>query len=358
MKTNLKIAFIAHGLGDGGAERVASILANYLVNKGHQVCFIAALSPNKVYEIDRRVQYIYGPANSTNVIIKLIQKNLNVYKNIIKFNPDVIVSFLTNEAFLTGLITVFPTVYTLRNDPYNYNNSFTKKHIRHFLFKKGKKIVFQSLGAYNYFEESIREKGIIISNPLKEGLPYWKDYKHDNVVITACRLEKQKNIPMMLGAFARLLKDYPDFILKICGDGQLREELEKLADKFGIGKSVEFLGFRTDIHELMAHSLIFVLSSDYEGVSNSMLEALSIGVPVVCTDSSPGGAATFIKNGFNGMLVPVGNIEKFYLAMKQIADDSKLQQKLSYNAISIREELNKDMILKKWEKVIKDAAGL
>ena len=348
----MRIGFIAHGLSNGGAERVESILANFLAQNGHEVLFIAALSAEKTYELDERVIYKHRPAKSNNMIIKLIQKNINVYRDIKNFKADVIISFLTNEAFLVGLTTNAPIICTLRNDPYNYNNTSFKKIIRKYLFKISKKVVFQTIGAKNYFDEDIRSKGVIIGNPLKSDLPYWKDYPHEKWIITACRLEKQKNIPMMLESFAEFKKRFPEYCLKICGTGQLLNELESYAEELNIRDSVDFLGFQSDVHDIMARSEMFILTSDYEGVSNSMLEALSMGMPVVCTDSSPGGAATYINDGVNGVLIPVGDTKAFNNAMVKVISDTNFKKQISTEAVNIRNELDINRILEMWKSVI------
>ncbi len=348
-----KISLIAHGLSDGGAERVESILANYLVGRGYDIQFIAAQTGNKVYELDERVHYFFKTPLTGNAQIKFIQKGWNVLQAVSKFKPDLVISFLTNEACLAGLLYKVPSIYTLRNDPNNYNNSRIKEAIRQYLFHKGKAIIFQSPGAMQYFDKSIQEKGIIIANPLKQGLPYWKDYEHEKVIVTACRLEKQKNLPLLIDAFAEFKKSRTEYRLKICGSGTLEEELKNYVDDLNLTDNVEFMGFRTDIHDIIARSSIFALSSDYEGVSNSMLEALSIGIPVVCTDSSPGGAAMYIKNGINGYLTPVGNVDAMADAFERIASSEEHARQLSENAIRVREILNQESVLQEWETVIR-----
>lgn len=348
-----KISMIAHGLSDGGAERVESILANFLVERGYDVQFIAALTGNRVYELDERAHYFFKVAPAVSAPVRFIQKGFNVLQAIYQFKPDLIISFLTNEAFLAGIFYNSPSIYTLRSDPNNYNNSRVKEAIRQYLFHKGKAIIFQSPGAMQYFDKSIQVKGVVIGNPLKQGLPYWKEYEHEKAIVTACRLEKQKNVPLLLDAFALFKKDYPEYTLKICGDGALRKELEAYAKELGHETSVSFLGFRTDIHDIIAHASIFALSSDYEGVSNSMLEALSIGVPVVCTDSSPGGAAMYIQSGVNGYLTPIRDAEAMAAAFKRIADSDEHAQKLSENAVRIRQTLDQQTVLGEWENVIK-----
>ena len=102
----------------------------------------------------------------------------------------------------------------------------------------------------------------------------------------------------------------------------------------------------------MARSEMFILTSDYEGVSNSMLEALSMGMPVVCTDSSPGGAATYINDGVNGVLIPVGDTKAFNNAMVKVISDTNFKKQISTEAVNIRNELDINRILEMWKSVI------
>ena len=97
---------------------------------------------------------------------------------------------------------------------------------------------------------------------------------------------------------------------------------------------------------------MYVSSSDYEGISNAMLEALAIGMPCVCTDCPIGGANATIRNGENGLLVPIKDKESLYKAMKEIIEDPALATKLSANATKIREELSLDQIARRWEELI------
>lgn len=349
-----KIGLVASSLSNGGLERVASILANYLASKGYQVLFLAAWEASRTYELDERVEYTYQASNSKNKIVKLIQKNINVYKQLKKFKPDLIVSFLPYETFLTEILLNRPSVYSLRNDP-NATKLLAKKWIRQYVFSKSKKVVFQTNGARDYFDGKIKEKGIVIGNPIKGNLPRWNEHNHDKVIMTASRLYEQKNISMMIRAFAKFASNHLEYKLKICGDGPLLTELKDLAKTLNVYEKVEFDGFRKDIHDVMAQAMIFAVSSDYEGLSNAMLEAMAIGMPIVCTDSSPGGAATYIKDEVNGMLTPVGNADEFSVALCRVADDEKFRNKLSENAIKIRDDLNPTTVLEKWESVLKDA---
>ncbi|MDU6786002.1 MAG: glycosyltransferase, partial [Veillonella sp.] len=110
--------------------------------------------------------------------------------------------------------------------------------------------------------------------------------------------------------------------------------------------------FASNILEKVAPCSMFVSSSDFEGISNSMLEALGMGLPVVVTDCPVGGARMVIKSGENGILVPVGDTQAMYEAMRSVLKDPALAAKLSQNAIKVRDEFPLWKIAKRWLEVL------
>ena len=109
---------------------------------------------------------------------------------------------------------------------------------------------------------------------------------------------------------------------------------------------------KPDIHTIVRDAAMFVSSSNYEGLSNSMLEAMAIGLPTICTDCPCGGAGMVIRDRENGLLVPVGDTEALCRALSEVAEDPALADKLSKNAVKIRDDLSVQRILEKWENVI------
>ena len=112
-----------------------------------------------------------------------------------------------------------------------------------------------------------------------------------------------------------------------------------------------------EVHEHMAKSSAFLLSSDYEGVSNSMLEALCIGMPCIVTDHSPGGAREYIEDGVNGLLIKVGDHHGMARAMERIADEPGLACRLGERALLIRNRVDEQTVVGQWEKVLLDVVG-
>ena len=107
-----------------------------------------------------------------------------------------------------------------------------------------------------------------------------------------------------------------------------------------------------NVHETIIKDSMYVNSYDYEGISNSMLTAMSFGMPVVCTDCPIGGAKATINNGENGLLVPIQNAEALANVMNRVIEDKELSDKLSRNASQIRNELSLDQITEKWMQLL------
>lgn len=346
-----EIVFIMPSLAGGGAERVLVTIANFLVNKGYKVVIALTIKKEIAYQLDKKIiieynyfnKKFYGQIN----FIRLILKKYKNFK---------IVSFLTFQNMYT-IIASFglknEIIISERNDPSkDLSNKKYLIEIKNYLYSKADKIIFQSQGAMEYYSKSIQDKGIIISNPLKSNLPSRYLGKRKKEIVTVARLEPQKNIFLLIKAFDIFQKKYPEYILSIYGKGSLEDELKNFVYKLKLEKKVFFKGFVENVSEKIYQSSLFILSSDYEGVSNAMLEALAMGIPTISTDSSPGGARMFIKNGENGFLVPVKDEEALARTMTMIINDINLMNKISENSVKIKKILSEKEICKEWEKYL------
>ena len=134
------------------------------------------------------------------------------------------------------------------------------------------------------------------------------------------------------------MEDFPEYHLHYYGSGSLEKKLRECAKELDIISKVTWHGFCIDAKQKIVDAGIFVLPSNYEGVSNAMVEAMAMGIPVIATNCPIGGAATYIRNGENGLLVPVNDAKEMVAAMKKIASNSLLAKRLSDNSRKIREE--------------------
>ena len=163
---------------------------------------------------------------------------------------------------------------------------------------------------------------MIIPNPI-EKISIGK-VKKEKVIINVGKLMDQKNQKLLIKAFSKIADKYPEYKLKIYGEGPKRKELESLVKELGLSEKVEMPGWTPDIFDKVAAAELFVLSSDYEGLSNALLEAMMLGVPCISTDCA--GSNEIIRNNINGILVPAGGLKELVSAMQRILNDPALQK--------------------------------
>ncbi len=350
-----KILIVLHNLKNGGVERVLSVLANYFAERGYNVHVLAISSDEVSYHLSPNINYEFVPIIPIYKRIGLwgnLKAVFNIFKQIKRINPDYVIGF--DDSII---IRSIPSAWLLRKkiivseriDPSIYG--LPMHIVRQITYDMADHVVFQTEDAKAYFPKRTQKKSVVIPNPLTEGLPFRsKDVNKD--IIMACRLRPQKNVGLAIRAFAHFHKNHPDYRLVVYGEGYLLDELKSLAEDKGVSNSVVFPGHVDDIHQRMASCAMFLLSSDYEGLSNSMIEALAIGAPTISTDCPVGGARMMIENGENGLLVPVGDEKAIAEAMTMIADDKEKSSRLSENGVKIRERLSVSTICPQWEALL------
>ena len=186
---------------------------------------------------------------------------------------------------------------------------------------------------------------------MQSNLPEYDVTKTKNAFISFCRLEPQKNLSMAIKAFAKFYKNHPEYEYHIFGNGELKEELEQQIQDSDLNGVVKIFPFKKNILQEAKNYRMFILSSDYEGLSNSMIEAVSMGMPSICTDCPIGGAKMVIHNGINGFLVPVGDCDGMAKAMDN-ASDIAYCSKVSENAKKTAERFSEKRIVNEWLRII------
>ncbi len=397
-----KVLMVMPVMKGGGAERVASLLLNEFKNNGLDCEFLITSSKQgdiinrdldeaiPVTFLQERICSEKGIAKLCSLLLRLLAsvlcrgvellglrvpapfaylsfisqygKEVKALRRVIEENPDTaVISFLQPSIPMTVLAArglPNKVVISERGNPkrlmkHRYGFNFIKKY-----YSRADAIVFQTDDAKNTYPENISKKGVVIPNPVKSGLiePYFGERK--KMVTTFCRISRQKNLSVLAEAFAKLHKVLPDYRLKIIGDTQTEDDVASLEEtkavikKHAIEDFVDFFPFSSDVHSQIVRDAVYVNSSDYEGMSNAMLEAMAIGMPVVCTDCPIGGAGAVIKNGENGLLTKVNDSDDMYIAIKAVLTDSELSEKLSVNGAKIRDDLSLSNVAKRWMELL------
>lgn len=341
----------------GGAQRVMANLANHFAANGVHVVLINDFKLKEgetEYPLDDKIKRYYLQKNiEGNKIYNNIIRISRIRKIITKEKPEIILSFLGRPNIRMLIATLgmkTKKIVSVRNDPNKeYGSSSLRRTIAGVLFKNADYIVFQTQEAMSYFPTSVQAKGVIILNPVGE--QFYNIQRSEDVknIISIGRLEPQKNNALLINAFSKITKKFPDENLVFYGEGSLKDSLKLLSDRLGISDKVIFAGDTDDVPDKLAKCKIFVLSSDYEGLPNALMEALAAGVPCISTDCPCGGPKELINEGVNGFLVPVGDINKMSIALEQLLLDKTKRKNFSV-AGKKKAEIFRDMnIYKSWE---------
>ena len=221
--------------------------------------------------------------------------------------------------------------------------------------------VFQTKDEAEFYKDIIHHNVAVIHNPIKKDLPQPYVGERRKVIVNFCRVSPQKNLKLLVDAFARLHKEYPEYSLEIYGNAVekseelLSVELKEYVSSLKLEESIYILPPAADVHQRVKDCAMFVSSSDFEGLSNSMIEAMAIGLPCVCTDCLGGGAREVIQNEENGLVVPIKDVEALYHGMKRMIENPELAKSCGEKAAKIREEQSVEKIVDQWIEVIESA---
>ena len=270
------------------------------------------------------------------------------------YKPEAIISFMGEPNFRSMIATIglpLKRIVSVRNDPVKEYPGKLGIIVGKFILPFADGCVFQTEDAKKWFPERLQKKSKIILNEVAEQF-FETQYVGGNAIVTLGRLCKQKNHKLLINAFSKIEKDFPEHKLLIYGVGDKKSELDKLIGELHIENRVELKGLTNNSAEVLSKAEIFVLSSDYEGMPNALMEALAVGVPSISTDCPCGGPRTLIKNNENGILVPVGKCEELSQAMRKLLINKDDALQMGLKAKEKAKKFSPDKIFDVWQDYI------
>jgi len=331
----IKIAILVPSLGVGGAENMVAQLAAQ-IDKSQFDVKLLVLSSKKdthitsyVNKHDVDVVYFDKSLGVNYRILLRVYKYLNVYK------PDVIHTHLHAFAYVFPWVILhrIKMLHTVHNRPIFELPPKIQKLIN-ILYKLKKAIPIaiskqigdelKDLYSVNSIETIYNPVNISrfeVSN---------RDYNKDNpVFITVGRLDKVKNQSLLLRGFSRAVKEYPGIKLLIAGDGMQKEKLQALTKSLQIADSVQFLGIISNAEKHLQNADVFVLTSEYEGLPLTILEAMASGLPIISTDV--GGVKDVVTD--NGILIESQDEVALAEGMVRLIKDKELREIYGRNSM-------------------------
>lgn len=344
------------GMQSGGAERVMATLCNAL-SKRHSVRLLAMKQAVSDYELSEAVEFIGG-----NVQNKSLAKSVAFTKKQMEaWEPDVVLSFMTKSNIIALLARMFsacraPVVIAERANPYNAHWIF--RIIRRVLYPMADGCVFQTEQAKAYYNGILKCESVILKNPLNPDFavsPY--EGVRKKKVVTMGRLNPVKNQQLLIRAFAEIAPQHPEYTLELYGDGPLRQELEELIQSLGMEQRIFLMGRKHSVRDYVQDAEIFVLSSNAEGMPNALLEAMAMGLCCVATDCPIGGPAAIVRNGENGLLLPMNDCPAMAQALDKLMRNPELAERMGREARNISADFEFETVCAQWEAYLKKFCG-
>jgi glycosyltransferase involved in cell wall biosynthesis len=272
-----------------------------------------------------------------------------------KEKPDILISFMAEPNYRAVLATRglgTKTLISVRNDPNKeYSGKMARMLAKH-LLPKADGCVFQTQDARDWFPKSLQKKSCVIANAVNPAFFDVERAPERGSVVTCGRLNAQKNHDLLIKAFAEVASKHPHAKLDIYGDGALKAHLQEVIDACGMGERITLCGATNHVAQVLSKADMFVMSSDYEGMPNALMEAMAAGVPCVSTDCPCGGPRMLIDDKTNGLLVPVGDEAALANAMDTLLGDAAYASEMGIGAKNKAFEFSPDIIFEAWRKYV------
>ncbi len=375
-KTINKIMFHINSLGKGGAERVVSLLSGEFVKDNIQVIIATEWVEAEEYPISDKIKRIHVGLNEKQETASSLAKQwyrvANLRKAIKEEKPDMVLSFCIKANYRATMATTgmrVPVITSVRSDPKIDYVGKKNEIVNKLFFNKAEGCVFQTEEAQSFFDEVLQKKSTIICNPVNEKFLNAKRETPVKKIVCVGRLVKSKNQMLLIKAFEQVLKLHPDYQLYFYGDGS-NDECKKIlfdyvnktevsigaSDHIGRVKSirlrdsVHFMGISNTLEKDIADAAMFVLPSDYEGMPNALMEAMTLGLPSISTDCPCGGSRYWIEHKVNGQLFPTGDEKALTEAILYYIDHSGMAEKMGQKGREKLQSATLDKVYAEWKK--------
>ena len=329
-----KLIFFYPSFERGGATKILIRIINYLLKKNIEIYLFSHNASYKDFIKSKKLT-IHGSIvkNKSRLYFNLLT-TINLLKFLIQNNEkNTIFSFQSHLPAII-LAKLFKKRIIIRNSEEIFGatkyadkkvNAFITLMLKAVFYNLADSIIAISTKSKKSLEKIIinKNKVKLIYNPyLSNNNKFKKNNKNNNLFNILCvgRLTKQKNFILVIKAINELVKQYPNIILTIVGDGPLKKDLIKSADK-----SIKFLKWTNSIKKYFLKSDLFILPSYYEGLPNALIEAAYYNIPSISTDCS--GAKDILLNNKGGYIVGINNLvelkKKIIIVMNKYNDAKK-----------------------------------
>ena len=358
----MKILFISGNLTGGGAQRVISVVASELAERGHDVSLLLFARNEKEYPLSDKVKRTALSASFAEYERVSLPSRLLAVRRYLKVNkPDVAVGFLEGGYALHlasfGMKHI-KKVASARIDP---KIIMREKGIRGTInrawFRHADAVVLQTPAQAEHVDARMKKRSLVIANPVSERALDAKKSTHASSCrhfVMAGRLADQKNYPMVFRAVASLKAEHPDLQVDIFGkeEGGATKKIKAEIEERSLFDRVRLCGWSQDTVGEYAAADAYILSSNYEGMPNALMEAMAVGLPCISTDCETG-PRDLITHGEDGFLIPVDDDVALAAYMRRVMEMSAEERAAMGDRAheKMKNEFSRERIADQWEQL-------
>ena len=329
-----KITFLISSLAGGGAQGVCVNLANFLAEKGWNITLVVLHLNNSVHHaslsnlVTLKVLNVAHARGSFLPLYNYLKQEKT--RRILVFNYELTIILVFIRYFSGLQIKIFARNINNFSNKMRSPETFWLKYLVNPLIRRGYCKIDHIINQCSDMEKDLlsvypqlKGRTSVIFNPVNRlvervGRGEVTHVKNDGLKYFLCvgRLEKQKAFHNAINAFAKVAPLLTSFKLKIVGQGSLQQELKELVENLGLQNRVDFEGFHRDIIPFFQGATATLLTSNYEGFPNVLVESITLGTPVISFDC-PSGPSEIVQNGINGYLIPHGDVDAFACALEK-----------------------------------------
>lgn len=347
----------------GGIEKLVSVKANYWSDVFHyDVTIIASEQCQKplVYSLSDKVKFIdlainynrkksyFSPVN----ILKFIRNIVLIQRYFWKNKPDFInvASHIPITYFLPFLMTKSKTLKEFHFTKFSRPLLGFKAKLLNFIEGKYDFLMVLSNEERQFYPSS---KAVVIPNPILQWQPTTTYAQNENIALFVGRPAPVKRLELLVEIWSKFIQLKPNWKLHLFGaaDDDYSLKIKQLVKEKQIEESFIFKGQSNAIADELARAKVLLLTSEQECFPMVILEAQSVGIPVISFDS-PTGPRNIIHNNVDGILVEYNNIDSFVQTLVRFDEDKTFQMQLSANAIENAKNYQLDAIMNRWNDLI------
>jgi len=367
-----RVLLFIHSLHGGGAERVAADLSAHWAGMGREVMVVTqASAEGDVYtlhpKVRREVLHTAGEGGGLRGIWSNVQRVRALRRVVKSFRPDIVLGMMTTASVLSVLACAglsCRVIATEHTHPPSQTLSGFWQRLRRLTYPRAASVVALTRGTADWLAQHVPgSKLAVIPNPVHFPLPRAEPVltpvsgNGRKRLLAVGRLHADKGFDLLIQAYAQLAASHPDWDLVILGEGDERRALEAQVREAGLASRVFMPGRAGNVGDWYESADLYVLTSRFEGLSNTLLESMASGLAAISFDCDTG-PREIIREGVDGVLVrPNGDVPALCKALDAVMRNDADRKRMAQAAIDVRDRFSATRVLQKWQELFDGVRG-